>query len=229
MSGSSEEEDRANLVPLIDCMFFLIMFFMIVTKFTPDELAIASLLPTDKGQMSSPSKSPLPKEQVNIAIYPAGLQKGMQPSEYQAAVEKMWADNSFDANAWLRIGGEAPMEVNGAPLSKRGQKGGSAQMREQVDQFHAYVTKELEIREQSGKPRNEQPPVVISCYSGLSWKYAILAYDAVRAFEGKKTSDYVKDAFDLEKAREVMFAPPRIRNYSKRELGNELYEIVHLR
>ncbi len=223
------EEDRVNLIPLIDCMFFLIMFFMIVTKFTPDELAIASLLPTDKGQMQSTSKSPLPKEQINIAIYPPGLQKGMQPSEYQAAVEAMWANNTFDQNGWLRIGGSNPMEVNGVPLAARGAKKGSALMRQQVENFHAYVFQELETREQSGKPRNEQPPVVISCYSGMSWKYAILAYDSVRAFEAKKTSNFVKDAFDLEKAREVIFAPPRIRNYSKRELGNELYEIVHLR
>jgi len=222
-------DDRVNMVPLIDCMFFLILFFMIVTKFTPDELAIASLLPTDKGQMSAPSKSPLPKEQVNIAIYPAGLQKGMQPSEYQAQVEAMWNDHTFDAKAWLRIGGSNPAEIDGKPLATRGAKAESALMREQVALFHSYVFKELDSREQAGKPRSEQAPVVISCYSGLSWKYAILAYDAVRAFEATKTQGYNKTLFDLEKAREVTFAPPRIRNYNRRELGNELYEIIHLR
>src|SRR3954468_11196013 len=158
MSGQMSD-DKVNMVPLIDCMFFLILFFMIVTKFTPDELAIASLLPTDKGQMSAPSKSPLPKEQVNIAIYPAGLQKGMQPSEYQAAVEAMWNDHTFDAKAWLRIGGadtprrgsggSNPAEVDGGPLATRGATTNSALMREQVALFHSYVFKELDGREQA--------------------------------------------------------------------------------
>src|SRR3954451_23937538 len=136
MSGEMSDE-RVNMVPLIDCMFFLILFFILATKFTPDELAIASLLPTDKGQMSAPSKSPMPKEQVNIAIYPAGLQKGMQPSEYQAAVEAMWNDKTFDQKAWLRIGGSHPPPVDGKPLATRGATTNSALMREQVALFHS--------------------------------------------------------------------------------------------
>jgi hypothetical protein len=53
----------------------------------------------------------------------------------------------------------------------------------------------------------------------------------VRAYEAritgrKLTGDKLKD-FDA--AREVDFAPPRIRDYSSNELGNELYEIVNMK
>ncbi len=220
----TEEEDRCNLVPLIDCMFFLIMFFMIVTKFTPDELAIASLLPTDKGQLAAASTSPVPTDTINIAIFPEGLQKNQQPSALRALVDKQWADGTFNKRAWLRIGGEAVLPVEGQILaSKRGAE-------PQLNAFHEYVRRQLESREQSGKARKEQYPVVISCFSGLGWKYAITAYDAVRAYEATKTPNYNKLTYSaLLEAREVSFAPPRIRNYSPNEAGNELYEIVHLR
>jgi hypothetical protein len=37
-----------------------------------------------------------------------------------------------------------------------------------------------------------------------------------------------RDLSTWEKAREVTFAPPRIRNYSLKELGEELYEVVQM-
>jgi biopolymer transport protein ExbD len=222
MAGAVSE-DKVNMIPLIDCMFFLILFFMIVTKFTPDEKAIASLLPTDKGQLAAASTSPVPTDTINIAIFPEGLQKNQQPSALRAIVDKMWADGTFNKRADLRIGGEAVMRIEGEALaSKRGAE-------PQLNAFHEYVKRQLEAREQGGKARKEQYPVVISCYSGLGWKYAITAYDAVRAYEATKTGKFNKSTFDLQEAREVSFAPPRIRNYSTRELNDELYEIVNLK
>lgn len=228
MSGSADAEDRVNMIPLIDTMFFLILFFMLVTKFTPDEKAITSLLPTDKGQSSGPSSSPVPKEQINIAIYPMGMQKGFQPSQYRDQLLQAIEKGSFNRSVLIRIGGSDPVEVQGEPLSEHGI--GSPLMKEQVRQLHAYVERELSTRENAG-PRKDLPPVIISCFSGLSWKYALLAYDAVRAHElkagGKGTVNSTNA--DLLDAREVTFAPPRIRNYSANELGNELYEVIHLR
>lgn len=228
MSGAADADDRVNMIPLIDTMFFLILFFMLVTKFTPDEKSITSLLPTDKGQSSAPSASPVPKEQINIAVYPAGMQKGFQPSEYRDQMNKMIDDGSFNRNVFIRIGGADPIEIKGDPLSEQGM--GSAAMKDQVNQLHAYVEQQLSTREDAGAARKDLPPVVVSSFSGLSWKYALLAYDAVRAHESKATKGRVnKTNEDLLDAREVTFAPPRIRNYSTNELGNELYEIVHLR
>ena len=228
MSGSADAEDRVNMIPMIDTFLFLILFFMLVTKFTPDEKAIASLMPTDKGQANAASASPLPKEQVNIAIYPAGLQKGFQPSQYRDQMTEQITNKSFNEVVYVRIGGANPIEVKGAPLSEQGS--GSPVMREQVNTLHAYVAQELGKFEGTAPLRKDLPPVIVSSFSGLSWKYALLAYDGVRAYEAAHGGGKLnKSNEDLLNAREVTFAPPRIRNYSTNGLGNELYEIVHLR
>lgn len=229
MSGEADSEDRVNMVPLIDTMFFLILFFMLITKFAPDEKAIASLLPTDKGQGVSSSKHPQVLEQVNIAVYPGGMRKGMQPSEYRNAMKQQEDDKTFNQVVYLRVGGSEPIEILGQPLSIGAVS--SAPMREQVARVHAYIAQELESREKAGAAaRKDQSPVVVHCFSQLSWKYALLAYDAVRAFETTKPGGILnKDNADLHDAREVSMAPPRIRNYNFNELGNEIYEIVHLR
>jgi biopolymer transport protein ExbD len=227
MSGEAKE-DTVNMIPLIDCMFFLILFFMMVTKFTPEEKAISSLLPTDKGQASSASSAPTPKEQVNIAIYPAGMQKGFQPSEYAAQLDAMIKEGKFAKTAYLRVGGHDPIEILGGPLAAKEIQ--TPAMREQIGNVHSYIDERLTEIENKGAPRKDQPPVIIHCYSGLPWKYSLVAYDAVRAFESKNGGGKINKAHaDLLEAREVTFAPPRIRNYSANEMGNELYEIVHLR
>ena len=40
--SSELKDETVNMIPLIDCMFFLILFFMMVTKFTPEEKAISN-------------------------------------------------------------------------------------------------------------------------------------------------------------------------------------------
>ena len=42
------EEGKLDLVPMIDCIMLLLLFFILTTKFSAEEKAIASLLPTDK-------------------------------------------------------------------------------------------------------------------------------------------------------------------------------------
>jgi biopolymer transport protein ExbD len=228
MSGSADSQDRVNMIPLIDTMFFLILFFMFVTKFTPEEKAIASLLPTDKGQgPSTNSKPTVPPQQVNIAIYPWGMDKGHQPSEYRDQLKGLVDSGAFNQTVAVRIGGDNPLELLGAPLSVPA--AGGKPMKDQIDRLHGYVDGALAARELPGS-RKDQPMVVVSCFSGLSWKYALLAYDAVRAYEGRKAgTGTLKTNEQLMNAREVSFAPPRIRNYTANELGNELYEIISLR
>ena len=222
------QEDTVDMIPLIDCMFFLILFFMLVTKFTPDEKAITSLLPTDKGQASAASSAPTPKEQVNIAIYPAGMQKGFQPSEYRTQLDAMIASGAFDQSVYVRVGGTDPIEVKGKPLATK--EISTPAMKEEIGKMHSYIMGELEKREQAGAPRKDQFPVIVHCYSGHAWKYSLVAYDAVRAYESKMGGGKINMSnTDLLEAREVTFAPPRVRNYNSNEVGNELYEIIHLR
>ncbi len=219
---------KIDLVPMIDCVMLLLLFFILTTKFTADEKAIASLLPTDKGQAPTPQTKPvIPPKMINVCIYPEGLVKGFQPSEYQAKYESL--KNTVGAvlpTAYLRMGGSAAIPLDGNSFSKKGHK----DLKKNIDMIHQHIAQELLQRENSAvASRKEQDPVVIHCFSGMSWKFALVAYDAIRSYEGAKMgSKMAKDPTQWDNAREVSFAPPRIRNYSPKELGNELYEIVNM-
>lgn len=222
MSANNDGEDRVNMVPMIDTMLFLILFFMLVTKFTPDEKAIASVLPTDKGTGTG-HVSALPPPQINIAIFPAGMERGFQPSDYDHQVATLEQAGQLNQTVLVRVGGSDPIVVHGAPLSLA--TSGSVAMTTEISALHDYINRELALRDAASVERKDLPPVVISCYSGLDWKFALLAYDAVRAHE-LQAAGHV-DARLLD-AREVDLAPPRLRNYTAHELGQELYEIIRL-
>ena len=198
------DDGELDLVPMIDCIMLLLIFFVMTTKFSSEEKAISSLLPTDKGQSGAPTTKLDKPQFVNICIYPAGFIKGYQPSDYSVQLKKVQATGQVIGNAWLRIGNRDPIELIGLQLK---QNAGPA-MRQHLDQHE----------------------VVLHCYSGMSWKFALITYDAVRAYEGVKSGmAYTGDPAQLDASRAVSFAPPRIRNYDANELGNELYEIVNMR
>lgn len=230
MAGSasdSMDEGHLDLVPMIDCIMLLLLFFMMTTKFSSEEKAISSLLPTDKGQAAAPQKQTDPPQMVNICIYPAGMTKGYQPSDYENQLNKMHLPGQVIGNAYLRIGNHEPIEIKGSKLAA---KGGSdaVEMQRLIDMVHTYVADELGKFEKPGEPRNKQNDIIINCFSGLSWKFALIVYDGVRSYEGKIGNiKYTGNPAELLEARAVTFAPPRIRDYTAKELGNELYEIIN--
>ncbi len=222
-------EGKLDLVPMIDCIMLLLLFFILTTKFVAEEKAIASLLPTDKGQAPSPATAPVdPPKTINICIYPEGMVKGLsKPSEYQKKYDDLKKIvGEVLPTALLRMGGDEPRLIDGNSFSRKGHAG----LKSNMDMVHAYIANALTQRENASVAgRKEQDPVVIHCFSGMSWKYALVAYDAVRDYEGSKMgSKMAKDPTQWDNAREVQFAPPRIRNYSSLALGNELYEIVNM-
>lgn len=230
MAGSasdSMDEGHLDLVPMIDCIMLLLLFFMMTTKFSSEEKAISSLLPTDKGQAAASPKKQDPPQTVNICIYPAGMTKGYQPSDYAAQLAKMRQPGQVIGDAYLRIGNREPILIKG---SKLGAKGGqdALEMQRLVEIIHTYVGDELAKFEKPGEPRNKQNDILVNCFSGLSWKFALVVYDGIRAYEGKVGNlKYTGDPAQLLEARAVTFAPPRVRDYTANELGNELYEIIH--
>lgn len=222
-------EGKLDLVPLIDTVMLLLLFFVMTSKFTSEEKAISSLLPTDKGQLSTAqSKSVEEPKQVNFCIYPAGMEKGYQPSEYRDQLLRMRQPGQNIDYATFRIGAHILPNVDGKTLSRSRD---AKHLQAALDEVHAFVFRALEDYETGAPERKDQIPVVIHCFSGMSWRFALLAYDAVRAYEGYKQPGvkFSGDPNELTRMREVTFAPPRIRNYSSNELGNELYEIIHMK
>jgi Biopolymer transport protein ExbD/TolR len=226
MSGDTDgmDDGRLDLVPMIDCIMLLLLFFMMTTKFTAEEKAISSILPTDKGQGGTPQEKKDPPQTVNIVIYPEGMTKGYQPSDYAAQLNKMRKPGDVLTNAYLRIGGREPILMPGRSLNQAA----GLEMQKQVDIIHAYVAEELAKFEKPGEPRDKQNDIIVHCFSGLSWKFALVTYDAVRSYEATVGNlKYTGNPEELIHARAVTFAPPRVRDYTANELGNELYEIIH--
>ncbi len=227
------EEGRLDLVPMIDCIMLLLLFFILTTKFTTEEKAIASLLPTDKGQAKSTPKDKVePPQVVRIRLYPWGLEHGLQPRDYQAQYATLVTpDHPIIPSAALVIGGGKPIEINNAMFDRKS----GPELEAALKIIHDYIGEALKANEEPAKAlRKDQREVEIHCFSGMSWRYAMMAYDAVRAYEASKDStmkgmNIYSDPLALNNARGVTFAPPRIRNYSTRELGNELYEIIHMK
>jgi hypothetical protein len=227
--GDRINEGKLDLVPMIDCIMLLLLFFILTSKFSSEEKTITSMLPTDKGQAATASTKPVePPKQINLCIWPAGLPTNVQPEVYTSKLRELYkvAPGGILQDANIRVGGDAPRPITGSILARQGDE----ELKVHIDQIHQYVSTELEKREKAdAASRKDQFPVVIHCFSGLSWKFPLVAYDAVRDYERRKGGAVdLNDPRALEKQREVDFAPPRIRNYSPNEQGNELYEIINL-
>lgn len=212
-----------DMTPMIDIVFLLLIFFLLTTAFIPDELAIESLLPTQEGNSKLTEAVIEPPEDINIIIVPAGMERNRQPSWYQ----HRWLEERQRSRALLSVGNTEPVEVAGAAMDPH-QGSDPAVQDAAVRSMHAYIHGALALRELPAADRAGQDPVVINCFSGLPWRYAIVAYDAVRAYE-RECSDADPGSLREADARVVNFSPPRIRHYSPLELGNELYEIIHKR
>ena len=219
------DDGHLDLVPMIDCIMLLLLFFMMTTKFVPEEKSIASLLPTNQGERGT--KDPIdPPRTITVSIYPAGLTSGYQPSDYARQVAAMHQPGQVIGNAFLRIGNREPFLISGSLLTGHDPAHPQA-VPELIDRIHGYLADELASFEKPGEPRNQQPDILISCFSGLSWKFALIAYDGIRAYEGTVGKiAYSGNPEQLLAARAVTFAPPRLRDYTANEVGDELYEIV---
>ena len=221
----AQSDGKLDLVPMIDCVMLLLLFFIITTRFVSEEKQISALLPAH-GQAVQEKQIIIDLQpEIHLVVSPADLPIGLDEHGYQRAWENIQRLRGTSAlNAQLRIGGSDPVTMEGRLM----QGSDHALAQALIDGIHAHVERELIAREQPGG-RKEQAPVNIHCFSGLSWGYALVAYDAVRAYEGKhqplaSTSSSVMD----DQQRTVTFSPPRIRDNNDRELGQELWELKHL-
>ena len=221
-AADATNEGKLDLVPMIDCVMLLLLFFILTTKFSSEEKMLNSLLSTEQGQLGS-LHIVVPPAEIHICLYPAGLERGLQPSDYlQRLGEIRRSAHGFD-QVCIRIGRSAPTVIDLAQLHTKDQGG------QTLERIHAYISTEL-TKFETNENRTHQAPVIIDCFSGLPWNCAITTYDAVRAYEQKHGAIATQDGMvrdDLEDARRVSFSPPLIRNSSLRELGEELDGIVN--
>jgi len=208
-----------DMTPMIDCVFLLLIFFMLTSRFIPDEKELAALLPrTGPQNVASP---PVISERVRVAITPAGAPVGAGDRELDAWAGRARQDGFGVAE--LRLGGGEPLRIDLNALSMP--KG--PELDTELERVHRHVAEHLAQVEQGALSRGAAPEVEIHCFSGLPWSFAVIVYDAVRGYEAEHFGGR-NDHRALADARVVNFAPPRIRNISGLEDGKELGEILRL-
>ena len=220
-----QEDGKIDLVPMIDCIMLLLLFFILTTRFTPIDKAIAAILPTTQGQDPKPQKTPvIPPDEIRITVVPEGMRPGLTASEYQSAIVRLKAGNPRAIPAVLvRVGGSEPLRLDGTLLSSLE----VATQNSELSRLSAHLAGELAAREKDGG-RQDQVPVIIHAFSGLPWKYALAVLDGVRVYEALKAPLTKSAVLDVDQVRQLSFAPPRIRNYHLKELGVEMQELLSL-
>lgn len=218
-----EEPVKGDMTPMIDIIFLLLIFFILTTRFIVPEKMISQLLPTNKGQDRSSPEIIQPPPDLNILIYPESFARGMGVEQ----MDDMWKANPDAGRALLQVSNNAPILIEGSSISASNR---NASLEPVMEEIFQYIRGHLAAAEDPGESRPDQRPIVIHCFSALSWKYSLLAYDAVRQYERDVVGTAViTSTQDLRHAREVSFAPPRIRNHHTWEMGHELWEILHMR
>jgi hypothetical protein len=216
---------RLDLVPMIDCVMLLLIFFVLTTKFSSPDAVIPALLPKSG---SGPGIIVSKDQSVRVAAWPVGL-----PEQGDAhALDRSWqglsATGTPPARARIRVGNRAPIELDGTLLGAT-----DPQVRNrELERLHAYLAGELAAFEVDGLERIHQPQVQLHCFSGLPWSIGLALFDAVRAYEGGHQPagiDPANGREDLSNARTVAFAAPRCPTAGVPQRGEELYEILHLR
>lgn len=147
-------DGKLDLVPMIDCVMLLLMFFILTSSFAEDDQRIAALLPTNEGQVDGPQVEK--PQAVRIAVLP-GVAAG---------------------EARIRIGGREDLVFDAGRLAQPP----GPQLEKAIDELHAAIAISLAAYEQPGA-REAQPPVEIHCATRLPWRCALAVYDAVRGYE----------------------------------------------
>src|SRR5688572_28165854 len=86
--AEAASDGKIDLVPMIDCVMLLLLFFILTTKFTADEKQLSALLPTNQGQSNGPPVKIVPPQDINLVVTPTGISRGLKEADYQHA----WAE-----------------------------------------------------------------------------------------------------------------------------------------
>ncbi len=221
MSTSTDLRDdgKLDLVPMIDCVMLLLLFFILTTRFVRDDQALSALLPTNQGSTAIPS--PVVPQDLNVIALPAELPAGADVKACTAFARGH--DVRQLGLVAVRVGANAPLMIDNAML-----RAGGAVADAELTRLHAYLDRLLTTMEEPGD-RRAQRPVTLHCYSGLPWSCGIALYDALRAYEGRRQGTDAKLTQEqLEAGRSISFAGPRLRD-ADHERGDELFELAHLR
>jgi len=217
-------DGKLDLVPMIDCVMLILLFFILTSTFLPDERAMDALLPTTNG--SAPKPSPDKPQIVNLRAWPEGFTATMPTGAARAGLTTYLQEDSDRSHVVVQVGRLDPLVLDLTKLQRK-----APHSAEELTRLHEYIADYLAQVEEPGN-RTDQTPVAIHCFSALPWAAGAILLDAVRAYEHERDGtarNGIQDASArMAGGREISLAPPRIRDSSPERL-DELREIMVLR
>ncbi len=197
-----EEGQGINIMPLIDIVFLLLVYFILTMTFAPDEKWIASLL-----NGGGTGDGPIENHEVNISFFPAHAPHTNKPSEMQK-----WYENTDVKEIECRVNGSSIV------LNK------FEDHEVQVEKIHTFILEQLAKSELHVATREQQDPIKVHCFRRLPWRYALAGFDAVRAYEKQITGQN-----EVVLKRQFGFAPNERRDARQYFLGNEILRLRNLK
>ncbi len=158
-ASATEGSEKLDLVPMIDVVMLLLVFFILTSSFRSEEQRISALLSTQGGPVGTPTVEQ--PDIVRVVILPGNGKV-----------------------ARVRLGGGQEILLDGAALAAPP----GAEVEATITAFHAAIATRLSAYEKDG-PRAKQTPVEIHCATRLPWRHAIAVYDAVRSYEQARLPD----------------------------------------
>ncbi len=107
LDAGSEEEAVVNLVPLLDVMFLLLIFFLVSTTFTKDEVDMNLVLPEARSGAPAESGNLLV---INVAHDGAITVDGRQVATMEALRQKLRAASSRNRDQQVLIRGDTRVQ-----------------------------------------------------------------------------------------------------------------------
>jgi len=202
--ADDEDEGRGGhrLTAMIDIIFLLLVFFILTTRFIPSEEIIPTLLPTNQG--ADPRPKMVEELPLAIRILPLDLPVEAGAPDLDRAWRDLAAGGGGDG-ARIHIG-RRHLDVPGFGPEDR-------------EVLFAFVGDAL-ARIDTGAARADQEDVQIRCFSGLEWRWALAALDAVRDYDLPRRADEGD-------ARVADFSAPPLRNFHDRQAGQELELLIY--
>lgn len=217
-------ETPLDLMPMIDIVFLLLVFFILTMTFKPDEKVLSALMPAEgQNAISKPVDIPLPE--VLIALVPHGLTQHHSEADYEQIAHALRQQRG-QASIDVHMGGDVIVTMDGSLLLSPNNEVASEELR----RVHAALAEALARREVAAiSVRAEAPPITVHAWSGLRWAYVLTMMDGIRSYEADQFGAVVTAETDVHTLRMVAFAPPEIRNHASNTDGKELFRLLHLR
>ena len=127
-----EDEVEGDMTPMIDIIFLLLVFFILTTKFIPEEKVIANLLPTDKGSLQLRRLKWSKPKKLKSRSFPVSSRAVWK--KFHSTMPQ-WHETHHTASAIYQVGNQNQLLINGVDFDTAG----GGKLSKALEDVHGYL------------------------------------------------------------------------------------------